>query len=222
MGEADKLLMRLGDRPLLAHCLGVLASSPLIDAVQVVASRSNISAVEDIARDSALGKLAGVCLGGEARSQSVLRGLEAVESMRCDWALVHDGARPFLTEEIVRRGLEAAYTAGAAIAALSASDTVKICDGDLRIESTPPRDRVWLAQTPQIAPAALLLALHRRYEDRLAGFTDEASLLEAAGYPVVVFEGSRDNIKIATPRDLALAESMLRSLPVSEGEPGRT
>jgi 2-C-methyl-D-erythritol 4-phosphate cytidylyltransferase len=142
------------------------------------------------------------------RSESTLAGLEAAGGDWA-WALVHDGARPFISRAMIEAGLAAARTVGAAIAALPAQDTVQIVNEQGLIVQTPARGNAYLAQTPQIARHAVLLEAHRRFATELDRFTDEASLLRAVGQPVGVFAGDRDNLKITGPGDLALARAIL-------------
>lgn len=211
MNGKDKLMALVGGRPVLAHCLGALVECGRIDAIQLVASRANFQDVQAMAAPIVLGKPLALCLGGPTRAHSVLCGLRAASGGGFDWAVVHDGARPFLTPAMVACGLAAAAGVGAAIAAVAATDTVKICDAAGRIISTPPRERVWLAQTPQIARFAALLRAHETQEHRLSEFTDEASILEESGYPVTIFEGSQANIKITDVDDLTRAEQIYRA-----------
>lgn len=208
---ADKLQARLGGRPLLAWALGTLVASPAIGAVQLVGSESNLGWLAELAADSGDAKLLDPCPGGRVRSESTLAGLEAAGGDWA-WALVHDGARPFISPTMIDAGLAAARDVGAAIAAVPAQDTVQIVNEQGLIDRTPPRSRAYLAQTPQIARRQLLLAAHRRFASELEQFTDEASLLRAVGQPVGVFAGDRNNLKITGPGDLALAQAILAEI----------
>jgi 2-C-methyl-D-erythritol 4-phosphate cytidylyltransferase len=148
--------------------------------------------------------------GGAERGESVWNGLSALSS-DVGIVLVHDGARPFVTREIIDRVLARAGEGGA-IAAIPATDTIKAVDAAGRIVGTADRSRLWQAQTPQGFPLTLLReAYERARRDRWSG-TDDASLCERAGTPVVVVEGSRDNIKITTPADLPIARAIAARL----------
>ncbi len=142
--------------------------------------------------------------GGDRRQDSVANGFGAVAD-RADIVVIHDAARPLVTDAIIRRTVEAAAESGAAIAAIRARDTVKRGDAAQRIVETLPRDRIYLAQTPQAFRTAVL-------RDAL-GFadeaTDEAALAERAGYAVRLVEGDPRNLKITTAEDLAMAEHLL-------------
>ncbi|MDE2768689.1 MAG: IspD/TarI family cytidylyltransferase [Chloroflexota bacterium] len=122
-----------------------------------------------------------------------------------DYVAVHDGARPLVTPALIEDGLRMARVYGAAVAAVPATDTLKIVDRDRLVVRTPLRSSVWHAQTPQFARFADLLGAHERQTAMLDLYTDDVSVLEAEGLPVRVFEGSRENLKITTPDDLDAA-----------------
>ena len=125
----------------------------------------------------------------------------------CEWIIIHDGARPFLSEELIGEGLEAVRETGAAIAAVPVKDTMKISSSDGFIEETLPRQQFWAAQTPQVFRSDIITAAYSQVEDEV---TDDASLVERSGHKVMLYRGSWDNIKITTPEDLILAEAILR------------
>ena len=204
----DKLRSDLGGRPLICWALAAMLESPLIGAVQLVGSDSNLAWLGRLQQDSGSAKLLEPCRGGQFRSESTLAGLESAGG-EWEWALVHDAARPFLSQRLIGAGLDAARSFGAAIAAVPARDTVQIVDAEGLIAQSPPRSNTYLAQTPQIARRAVLLETHRRFADRLDRFTDEASLLRAAGHTVGTFAGDRNNLKITGPGDLVVARTIL-------------
>jgi 2-C-methyl-D-erythritol 4-phosphate cytidylyltransferase len=130
-----------------------------------------------------------------------------------EWVAVHDGARPLVSSGLISRGLAAAREMGAAIAALPATDTIKVTDGEGVITDTPERSNIWLAQTPQVFRTDLLVGA---YDSLTSGgadveATDCARMLELTGHPVKVFEGEHTNIKITMDLDLVLAEALVRS-----------
>lgn len=153
-----------------------------------------------------------VVAGGARRQDSVANAFEAVDRL-AHIIVVHDAARPFASRSLVTRIIEAAGESGAAVAALPASDTVKRAAGDTPqtrvVAETLPRDAIYLAQTPQAFTRAVLrdaLALSEAGVDA----TDEATLAERAGHPVRLVEGELTNLKITTPDDLPIAESLAR------------
>jgi 2-C-methyl-D-erythritol 4-phosphate cytidylyltransferase len=197
----DKLWANLGDRPVLSHALNVLVCSPRIAQTAVVVSSERLADARALA--DRLKSPVVVCKGGGERRDSVAAGLDALDA--CEWVLVHDAARPFLTQELIDQALDAARSTGAAVAAIPARDTLKHADAGT-VVGTLPRDDIWSAQTPQVFRADLLrLALERPDRD----VTDEASLVERMGRQVRLFAGSETNFKITTPVDLELAEAWL-------------
>jgi 2-C-methyl-D-erythritol 4-phosphate cytidylyltransferase/2-C-methyl-D-erythritol 2,4-cyclodiphosphate synthase len=149
-----------------------------------------------------------VTIGGTTRQDSVRAGLAALPD-EAELVLVHDAARPLVDRATILRCLRGAATLGAVIAAIPVKDTLKAVADDGRIERTIDRSRLWQAQTPQAAQRVLLeQAFAQATQQRLVG-TDEASLLEAAGIPVQVVEGSERNFKITRPEDLRLAAALM-------------
>jgi 2-C-methyl-D-erythritol 4-phosphate cytidylyltransferase len=197
----DKLWCPLSGQPVLSYALQVIATSPRIDRVALVVASERLGearALADAAGNSVL-----ACVGADQRRASVACGLALLHD--CAWIVVHDAARPFLTEELIGRGLEAAGVTGAAVAAQPVRDTIKRVANGIVLE-TLPRSQIWSVQTPQVFRADLLRsALQRPDED----VTDEATLVERMGGQVQVFAGSDANIKITTPSDLDLAEAWL-------------
>ncbi len=147
--------------------------------------------------------------GGSSRSASVRLALEAAPE--AEIVVVHDAARPLVTADLVTRCLAALYDgeADGAIAAAPVTDTVKEADRDGRVLRTLDRSTLWAVQTPQVFHAEVLRRALDLDESRLAAATDDASLVEAAGGSVAVVEGPRENLKVTTALDLAVAESML-------------
>jgi 2-C-methyl-D-erythritol 4-phosphate cytidylyltransferase len=169
--------------------------------------------LETEAHDVVKKKKVELVAGGEHRQQSVANALNAVSAGADDIVLVHDAVRPFVTTEITREVIEAARKYGAAIAGLPAVDTVKqverTADGAL-VKATIPRERVVMAQTPQgFRYGVIKKAFDEAAADGFLG-TDEASLVERAGYEVAVVMGSPRNIKITSPADMELAEFYLK------------
>ena len=212
MSGIDKMRARLDGRSVLEWSLSALAASVEIDAIQLVVPEGGDKFLAGVGRAAVRRSEFRVCSGGPSRAWSVLHGLRAASEGGFAWAVVHDGARPFVSADIVTRGLEAASASGAAIAAVPATDTIQISDDTGFIAESPRRESVWMAQTPQIARLDALLEAHERLRDRLDGFTDEASVLRETGQAVAVFEGGYSNIKITTADDLEMAELIVNRL----------
>lgn len=204
MGGIDKLLAPLRGRPVIAHSIAVFGSHPRIEALAVVVSPGNQTAIRAIVAE--LAPDARVVLGGARRRDSVANGLDALA--HCEYVLVHDGARPLVTADMIDAALDGAIQSGASLCAVPVSDTVKRAADDGLVASTVNRDRLWLAQTPQAFRTDVLRRAHAAHD---IDATDDAALVELIEEPVRLVMGSSENLKITTPADLALAEAILAS-----------
>ncbi len=201
MNGVDKILVPLGGKPLLAWSVEALQQSELVDRIVLVNSQSNLGPVQCLVTDNKWSKVVKVCLGGQRRQDSVAAGLRTLDD--CEWVLIHDGARPFLTAALIENGLVAARETGAAVAAVPVTDTIKLAGDDQVVIETPPRSHLWAVQTPQVFRLAMI---KEAYKQAAGEVTDDAMLVEQIGYKVKLYRGSYDNIKITTPQDLAVAE----------------
>jgi 2-C-methyl-D-erythritol 4-phosphate cytidylyltransferase len=160
---------------------------------------------EKLAEEEKWTKVVEICPGGQRRQDSVEAGLSKLPP--CDWVIVHDGARPLVTQEIIERGLEEAHETGAAVAAVPVTDTIKMAGDDMLVMGTPPRRSLWAVQTPQIFRYNIIAEAYRQNK---YDATDDSSLVERSGYKVKLYAGSPDNIKITAPRDLLIAEMLVK------------
>jgi 2-C-methyl-D-erythritol 4-phosphate cytidylyltransferase len=135
----------------------------------------------------------------------VREGLKQIRD--CDWVMIHDGDRPFLTLNLIEDGLKMAEQFGAAVAAVPVKDTIKLADSEKLIKETLQRDRLWAAQTPQIFSYDMIT---RAYESLTTEVTDDATALERLGYKVQLYMGDYKNVKVTTPEDLVLARIIAR------------
>lgn len=197
----DKVFMSLAGRPLLAWSVDVCQSCELINQIVIVLHETRLDLGQRLVAERGWSKVVGVCPGGKRRQDSVRQGLSKLKG--CDWAIVHDGARPFLTLDLIRDGLEAARTTGAAVAAVPVKDTIKLGGSDFMVRETLNRRELWSAQTPQVFRFDIITKAHEQVKEDV---TDGASMVEQLGYKVRLYMGSYENIKITTPEDLALAE----------------
>lgn len=148
--------------------------------------------------------------GGATRQASVLAGLEALVRHEPDIVLIHDAARPFVSEGLISRAIEAAARTGAAIPAIPVTDTIKLTGESGHVEDTPDRARLRIAQTPQSFRFDVILEAHRRAaKDGRSDFTDDAAIAEWAGLTVATFEGDVANMKLTTPEDFVREEARL-------------
>jgi len=205
MEGVDKVFAPVAGKPLLAHVLRVFDECPLVDEVVVVLGMAGLERGRDMVTAEGFSKVKALCLGGERRQDSVAQGLSRLKD--CRWVVIHDGARPCLTADLIERGLEEAGQAGAAIAAVPAKDTLKVVDAERLIRDTPKRGNLWLAQTPQVFRFDIMIRAHQQVKDEV---TDDSAMAEALGHEVRVYMGSYENVKVTTPEDLALAEIILR------------
>jgi len=206
-----KQYLELQDGPVLAVTLQRLARHPLVTSILVIAPDAELDYCrQQVVERFAIGKIAGLIAGGTERQDSVRNGLAACAAGDEDIILIHDGVRPLFPLAPLDRLVEAAATHGAALLAVPVQDTVKeVVDG--RVVRTVERSRLWLAQTPQaFACSRIRDAPQRAHQAGYRG-TDDASLVEWCGWPVVVVPGSPDNLKVTTPSDLVLARSLLVS-----------
>ncbi|MDE5464448.1 bifunctional 2-C-methyl-D-erythritol 4-phosphate cytidylyltransferase/2-C-methyl-D-erythritol 2,4-cyclodiphosphate synthase [Bradyrhizobium sp. CSS354] len=151
--------------------------------------------------------------GGATRQASVLAGLEALARHKPDIVLIHDAARPFVSEGVITRAIDAASRTGAAIPVVPVTDTIKVTGENGNVEDTPDRVRLRIAQTPQSFRFDVILEAHRRAaKDGRSDFTDDAAIAEWAGLTVATFEGDVANMKLTTPEDFVREEARLASL----------
>lgn len=209
MGSLKKNFLRLLGRPVLAHTLAAFESSPSIDGIIIAVAPSDVDICRSgIVERFGLRKIIDVIEGGAERQDSVANGLIRAEGF--DITVVHDGARPLITTEIIEAVVKAAVLEGAAIAAVPVKDTIKEA-ADGKIKRTIDRASLVSVQTPQAFRTAILRrAFEKARSDGFYG-TDESSLVERLGEEVAVVRGSYENIKITTPEDMAFAESVLRA-----------
>ena len=205
MGGVDKVMVPLGGEPILARVIETFQKCHLIDQIVVVVNAKNIEKCRQMVAGEGWNKVTDVCAGGRRRQDSVAAGLKYLQN--CDWVVVHDGARPLVTVDLIEGGLEAAKETGAAVAAVPVTDTIKVVGDDEIVLGTPPRQNLRTVQTPQVFRMGIIT---KAYQQANSDVTDDASLVEKAGYKVKLYLGSYDNIKITTPDDLALAEVLLR------------
>ena len=194
--------------PILIHTIRAFRQVPAITAIIVVAPAQHQEHTQSLLAQYQLDDHCTVVTGGKLRQDSVRIGLAQVAD-DSPLVAVHDGARPLIDPTDIQRCLEAATSHGAAIMAVPVKDTLKAVADDTSIRHTVERESLWQAQTPQVIRTDLLKeAFVKADQDSFVG-TDEASLLEHGGWPVVVVEGSETNLKITRPDDLLMAEAIL-------------
>ena len=205
MGSAiPKQFMFFYGEPMVVRSLRVFNESPVIDNIVLVTDEEHIAYCLDLIEEKHINKAAMVVPGGSERYESVYNGLMACED--CRYVFIHDCARPYLTGDIIDRAYEAVREHPACVVGMPAKDTIKIVDEDGFVTTTPPRDRTWIIQTPQVFEYDLLCRAYQKVrasENGFAGVTDDAMIVEKSGLAGVrLVRGSYANIKITTPEDL--------------------
>ncbi len=211
MGNATpKQFLPLAGKPVLAHTLDIFESDPLINRIILVVNEGDIDYCQrEIIYHYGFSKIVEVVPGGAERQYSVANALRTVPPEVAVVA-VHDGARPFLAPAVLKRAVEAALSGQAVVVAVPVKDTIKIAGADQYITGTPDRRQLWAVQTPQVFPRQILESAYRQAFAEQFLATDDATLVERAGYPVLIVEGTYRNFKITTPEDLLLAEALLK------------
>ena len=202
----DKVFLPLAGKPLLAWSVDVCQNCELLSQIVIVLNESNLDSGHKLVAERGWSKVGEVCPGGKRRQDSVTQGLKRLKA--CDWVIIHDGARPFLTLTLIQDGLEAARDTGAAAAAVPVKDTIKLGDDGGIVKETLPRQQLWAVQTPQVFRFDIITKAYAQVTDEV---TDDASLVERLGYKVKLYMGDYNNIKVTTPQDLALAEVIARN-----------
>ena len=207
--EIRKPFLKIGGRPVITYCLDLFEKSGLIDNVVLVLNSNDIDYYRnDIAEHYEYLKIVKIVKGGGTRQESVYNGL--IECPFCDIVLIHDAARPFIDEQTLERSISDAHDYGASVVGIPMSDTVKMTDENGFIESTLNRENIWHAQTPQTFRAKLILEASEYAREKGIRCTDDACLIESFGLKVKLTRGNENNIKITTPKDLLLAEQILK------------
>ena len=209
--KIQKQFLEIGGKPVLYYSLHCFQESPLIRDIILVTGEEMISYCEqEIVKKYGISKVRKVTAGGKERYDSVYAGLLCCQDT--DYVYIHDGARPFITEEMVQRGYEAVKRTNACVMGMPSKDTVKLADSSGYIKETPDRKIVWNIQTPQIFSYDLIRGAYESIRKKdMTGVTDDAMVVEQeTGTKILLVEGSYQNIKITTPEDLAIAEAFLR------------
>ena len=208
--SVKKPYLNLGDKPILVHTIGVFDNNPVIDTISVIVDDADLEFCQSrIIAPNAFQKVGDLVVGGLTRQASVFNGLQSLPT-DVDCVIVHDGVRPFVTDEVIFACIEAADEFGAAVAAVPVKDTVKVASADGFIVDTPDRAKLWAVQTPQAFRASVLLDAHALAQREGVTATDDAMLVEQLGFRVKIVSGSDANLKITTPDDLIIAEALKR------------
>ncbi len=198
----NKLLYQIKNHPIIYYTVKTFDELDFIDEIIIPSNIDIIDELREIFKNFLKVK---IIPGGLNRQESVYKGLK--ECTDCKYVIIHDGARPFVKKDIIIRCLEKAKQTNAAIAAVKTVDTIKIVDENMQIISTPDRNTLWNAQTPQIFDFSTILRLHEKYKGQ--NFTDDSLLYEQEGLKTSIVESEYSNFKITTTDDLSKIKNCL-------------
>ena len=216
-GEGNRLksavkkpYVALAQKPILTHTIQRFEQNTAVDEIFVLVNEADFEMCRaTVLAPYAFQKVQPLIAGGATRQQSVHNGVRALPA-DTDFVIVHDGVRPFVTDETIFACLDAAAEWGAAVAAVPVKETIKMANAEDFIVETPPRERLWTVQTPQVFRKSLLEKAHQIAEEKQLTATDDAALVEHLGHPVKLVNGSYANVKITTPEDLRIANVFLQ------------
>ena len=207
--EKNKQFLLLDDKEVLAHTVNKFEKASVIDEIIVVAHEDELDYCKnEVVNKYNFNKVTQIISGGATRQESVYNGLQAISS-NSDYVVVHDGARPFITTEMITNVTREAKKYDAAAVGVPVKDTIKVINSDNMIINTPDRSKLIAIQTPQVFERELIC---QAYQEAIAdGFvgTDSASLVERINQTVKWVKSSYENIKITTPEDLEFGKRIL-------------
>lgn len=210
--KTQKQYLDLEGKPVLYYSLKTFEEAERIDDIILVVGESEISYCrEEIVQRYGFTKIQKIVAGGSERYESVWNALQVCDGT--DYVFIHDGARPFVTEDMIERAYQAVVSDRACVIGMPVKDTIKIADEDGYIAETPNRDYVWMIQTPQVFEKELVYTAYAKLmENPQLKVTDDAQVVESMMYEDVrLVHGSYENIKITTPEDLEIAKLFLKN-----------
>ncbi len=207
MGGINKILLPLGDSNVIGHCMRAFEACEDVAEIIIVTKAENNAAIEETAKTLGITKFTAITEGGDTRQKSVLEGLRKV-SKDTQYVAIHDGARPLVKSEHIRKVIKDARVFGGATLGVPVKDTIKVVDDGL-ITDTPHRPSLYITQTPQVFRKRLYFEAVDFATEHGLDFTDDCQLVEAINCKVCMTTGDYTNIKITTPEDRAIAEVLL-------------
>jgi len=207
--NTDKAFLNLGARPVIAWSLLAFEQCQEIDQIILVVRKDQVLAAKSVNQMFGISKIRIIVAGGGRRQDSVLNGMKEMDP-ETRVVIVHDGARPCVTPELIAETIKSAKRNGCGVAASRVWDTVKYVERGMTVDHTVDRTKLWCVQTPQAFNAELLRRAYRAVEEQKVTVTDEAGAVELIGEPVRLVEWLRPNIKITTAEDLPLAAAAMK------------
>ena len=206
--DFNKLFLSIDEKPVIAYTLDVFENCREVDDIIIVAAEKDFNFVKEIIEAFEYEKVSNIVVGGATRQESVKKGLSAL-SDDCDIVLIHDGARPLVTNQSVLNCIEETVKNGAAALGTPVKDTIKSSDTDGFIKDTVPRDGLYLIQTPQGFDRNLIVDAHNFALENGLDATDDCKLVEALGKKVAIVPSESSNIKLTTPDDYFIISALL-------------
>ncbi len=209
--KINKQFLLIDNKPILAHSIGAFNRLKFIDEIILVSKAEEVDYCrKEIIYKYGFNKVTKIVKGGKERQDSIYNGIISLNN-KTDIVLTHDGARPFIKNEAIIKGIEGAIEHGACVIGVPLKDTIKVIEDENIVHHTPKRSLLWAAQTPQCFQVRLLKEGYEyAISEGIVG-TDDSSLVEKKGYPVKMIMGNYDNIKITTPEDLVIGESFFKN-----------
>lgn len=209
MKGIDKIFAILDDRPVISYSIAAFQESTLIKEIVIVCAKENVSKMQELCKEYNYTKVKACVSGGATRAESSNIGVTAA-GRKHDIFVIHDGARPFITQSMIKESILAAEKYGAATVAIPATSTIKkVKDGF--VTETPDRSELYEIQTPQSFKYAIIKAGLKNVFDKGIEITDDCMAVESIGVKPKIVEGSRNNIKITVQDDLVIANSILEN-----------
>lgn len=211
MKGIDKMFAEVNGIPVCIRSILAFQNCAEINDIVVVTKEENILKMQQLCGEYRLTKVTDIVVGGSCRQESVYNGLKRLTD-DTDIVLIHDGARPFVTDNCIKRVIGGVRLNSAVTCAVSPKDTIKVIKLDGLVVSTPDRSTLSAVQTPQGFKFNLYRSAVEKFSDKLEEFTDDCSIVEAFGFPVYVVEGDYKNIKITTAEDLKIAQNFVEEI----------
>ncbi len=210
MGGTPKQFILINNKEVIKHTLEKFQNAKLIDEIIVVCREEDEKKIKEIANKSNITKAKAYVYGGKERQDSVMKGVKAI-SEDVNYIAIHDGARPLITSSLIDEVVKEAYEKKACALGVPVKDTIKIVNKDLVIEKTLNRNSLIAMQTPQVFCKNLYLKAVSKIKDDGNEYTDDCAIVENYGANVYIVKGSYENIKITTPEDVIVAESIIKN-----------
>ncbi len=210
-GSVPKQFRPLLRKPVVAWALEAFEKSSIDEVILVVLAGWTKRVKAEIVERYGLGKVRSVVVGGRTRQESVIRGFRRIKDADCI-VCIHDGARPFVSPDLIDRSVEAAMRFGASVVASPVKDTVKVTTDDGFVRWTPDRSYLWSAQTPQCFRGDIFRAAVEKAEREGILATDDSSLVERLGERIAIVPGTEENIKITTEFDFTIAKAIAKEV----------